>query len=314
MVALALAGLACAPRPEPPAPDSAAIAEERRLQYADGVRQMVRYWSRAADVTSRVRVAGAELCGDKVRPALGVVAVGADDLPRLIGRRGAWQDFGDVFAETLGIGSAVRILHVSPGSPAEEAGLRPGDELLAFAGTAVRDAEHLGLLQSRADGEPLELRVARAGGELALRMRRLEECWYDLALSSIPYPNAYADGRTIYVTTGLLRFSENDDEVAFVIGHELAHNVLNHMGLSYKRFEEEADYLGCYFAARAGYDLDRLVAYRRRLAREFPAVVSESASYAHSGTATRAASLARTIEEIRRKQSAGAPLVPNATP
>jgi predicted Zn-dependent protease len=40
--------------------------------------------------------------------------------------------------------------------------------------------------------------------------------------------NAFADGEEISVTTGMLRFVNNDDELALVIGHELAHNVLGH--------------------------------------------------------------------------------------
>ena len=314
-LAVVLVVSGCAPRPELPVPDSAEVAEERTRQYADASEQMIRYWSRATDVTSRVRIAGAELCGEKVRAALGIVALSSEDLPRGFGRQGFWREFTSVFARTLELGDQVRVLHVVPRGPADVAGVAVGDIVVALDGRMVRDAEHLATLQSEDLGETFELRVRRSGGvERALRVQGLPECWYGLSISVTHFPNAYADGRTMYVTTGLLRFVESDDELALVVGHELAHNLLAHATASFKRSEQEADYLGCYFAARAGYDIRGAAAYWGRLAREIPAVVSENASYAHSGTATRAAGLARTVDEIQRKLEAGAPLVPNASP
>lgn len=311
---LCVAAFACAPRPELPVPDSAAVAEERRRQYADGAAQMLSYWKRAADVTSRIRIAGAQLCGDKVRAALGVVALSSEDLPRLFGQRGFWREFRTIFEQAYGITERVSVLHVVPQGPADLGGVRPADVIVSIGESTVRDGEHLAALQAEERLDEFELRIERLGIEQSLRLDRVAECWYDLAISAAPFPNAFADGRTIYVTTGLLRFSESDDEVAFVVGHEIAHNLLGHSVMSFKRSEQEADYLGCYLAARAGYDLSQAVPYRRRLAREFPLLISESASYAHSGTATRAAALARTVEEIQEKLKAGAPLVPNASP
>ena len=40
--------------------------------------------------------------------------------------------------------------------------------------------------------------------------------------------NAATDGRSIFVTYGLLSFADSDDEIACVIAHELAHAVLCH--------------------------------------------------------------------------------------
>lgn len=275
---------------------------------------MLEYWRRAADVTSRVRIAGAELCGGKVRAALGIVALSNEDLPRLFGRRGFWREFRRVFEESQGITDRVRVLHVVPEGPADVAGVRSGDVVASLAGRAVRDGEHLAVLQVDSLPETFEIEIDRAGAAQTLRVTRVAECWYDMAIIVSAFPNAFADGRIIYATTGLLREVESDDELALVIGHELAHNVLGHSVTSFKRSEQEADYLGCYFAARAGYDVSLGAAYWRRMAREFPALVSENASYAHSGTATRTAALARTVEEIQEKLKAGVPLVPDGSP
>ena len=53
------------------------------------------------------------------------------------------------------------------------------------------------------------------------------------------------------MTTGMLRFVESDDEIALILGHEIAHHILGH---PYSRplYEADSDYMGCYLAARGG--------------------------------------------------------------
>lgn len=81
-------------------------------------------------------------------------------------------------------------------------------------------------------------------------------------------PEAYVyPDKTIVVTTGLVNLAENDDETAFVIGHEMAHiakehgngekilALLNNPSLpDRERQEIEADLNGINYARRAGYD------------------------------------------------------------
>jgi membrane-associated protease RseP (regulator of RpoE activity) len=241
------------------------------------------------------------------------VALSRSDLPAIFGRQGFWDEFNAAFAEEFRIGKGVRVLHVVPDSPASRGGLRPGDILLSLRGRAISSREQLEKAQRRKDAGAVEVLVNRDGAEIRLFLHHVRECWYGTSILVADYVNAFADGRTILVTTGMLRFSRNDDELAVVLGHELAHNVLGHSVRSYKRFEKEADYLGCYFAARAGYDVSRGVEFWRRLARESPGAISESASYAHSGTAARASALREAVEEISEKVRAKKPLVPNLT-
>jgi hypothetical protein len=41
--------------------------------------------------------------------------------------------------------------------------------------------------------------------------------------------NAFADGEKIMVTQAMMRFAKDDQELAFVLSHELSHNILHHM-------------------------------------------------------------------------------------
>ena len=65
--------------------------------------------------------------------------------------------------------SSPRVVSVTPGSPAERAGLRPGDELLALNGEAPRDVIRYRVL---ADEAVVDLEVRRGGLEQAMRVEK----------------------------------------------------------------------------------------------------------------------------------------------
>jgi predicted Zn-dependent protease len=68
----------------------------------------------------------------------------------------------------------------------------------------------------------------------------------------------------VIVTTGIARFSRSPDEIAFVIAHEMAHNILGHSTKSHNfgifgsseavRDEIEADSYAVRLMAKAGYE------------------------------------------------------------
>lgn len=161
-----------------------------------------------------------------------------------------------------------------------------------------------------------------------------------------PDLNAFADGEAVAITAGLVEFAGQNDhgsELALVLGHEHAHNILRHLdkrsenagagivvglilsGLSgvnvteaarqvgaeaySQSFETEADVLGAYMAARAGFDVAGAANLWRRLAATNPSAIhAESGS--HPNTAQRFVVLERVAAEIARKKAAGLPLVP----
>lgn len=81
--------------------------------------------------------------------------------------------------------------------------------------------------------------------------------------------NAYNDGTKIVIYTGLVKHTSNWDEVALVLGHEIAHGMLGHL-LEQPPFmtvpgmgdndeiavlEANADKMGAFYMMKAGYNI-----------------------------------------------------------
>ncbi len=63
--------------------------------------------------------------------------------------------------------------------------------------------------------------------------------------------NAFTAGGYIFVTTAMYKFIKNDDELACVIGHEMAHNECNHINHQLKKQKVNEEVLGVFFGSAA---------------------------------------------------------------
>ena len=54
-------------------------------------------------------------------------------------------------------------------------------------------------------------------------------CVYEFKLDESDVINAYADGKRIIVTQGMIDFAKTNDNLAIVLGHEYAHNLMGHI-------------------------------------------------------------------------------------
>ncbi len=140
------------------------------------------------------------------------------------------------------------------------------------------------------------------------------QCRYPIEVSDRGIVYASTNGQRIRITEGMLAFASNDSELAFVLSHELAHDLLGHPGAFHgggrQRMELEADYVGIYITARAGYDVEVASHFILRLASAFPSIREDSS---YPAPAARYASLQQALKEIALKKSASAPLVPDFT-
>jgi len=220
----------------------------------------------------------------------------------------------------LGANETPRIHHIATDSPADRAGLRSGDILETAEGKplAYGSKAYEALLALE---EPVA-NVRRNGQLIRVPLAPVPACDYDLRLSSSAQVNAYADGRHITVTSGMMEFVETPDELALILGHELGHNTMGHIrkvignlllsGLAtrYTRpFESEADYVGLYYSVRAGYSAEGVEAFWRRLAKLSSKNINRAKT--HPTFPDRFVRLAAARAEIAAKQAADQPLIPN---
>ncbi|HYL60839.1 MAG TPA: M48 family metallopeptidase [Candidatus Acidoferrales bacterium] len=77
-------------------------------------------------------------------------------------------------------------------------------------------------------------------------------------------------------------------------------------------FESEADYVGAYYAARAGYNVSHAADLWRRFAATHPEAIHLSRAATHPSTAKRFVALEETAKEIQAKEQAEQPLVPES--
>lgn len=223
----------------------------------------------------------------------------------------------DIAVATRGLDKTVRVLYTVPGSPAENAGLRRGDSIISVAGRALPPGEAgTQLLFGAMDasrGEPLPLIVRRDGIRRRAAVSPVAICDIPVELARTGDVFAWTNGTKVKIGEGMLQFAATDPELALVVSHELAHIILNHtgsfFGLGSARLEREADYVGLYILARAGFDLERGVRLFDRMSVAFPKL-DEAAS--HPPLRSRLRALRDTAREITDRAGAGLPLVPDS--
>lgn len=100
------------------------------------------------------------------------------------------------------------------------------DEDKARGGSPKRWRNHKNM---RGQFETVGGRIEKAGAEIC-RGLHLERhgCYYYFKMSRNEEINSMADGKNIIIYTGMIRFVESDDELAAVMGHEFAHNLMGH--------------------------------------------------------------------------------------
>jgi membrane-associated protease RseP (regulator of RpoE activity) len=265
ILAASVAALATVAHAQPLVVSHSEIARERiRLSNAAFDAWLVGQL-RVTRVDSRLRSDNAAECEPETVPVTGLIARSAADLP---------QAFRDVAYQRFGADDLLTVLAVAPGLPADSAGLRPGDAILRANGQELRS---LGAIASPNPGESsLTLQIARDGRVFDVSIPILSGCPRPAEFAPFDSIDLYADGARVAVCAGLLRFLESDDELAILLGHELAHTILGE-----DADEISADRFGLEIAARAGYRVGNAASLSQRLERESPIGLADRESYAH---------------------------------
>ncbi|SRR5450830_1639836 len=251
-------------------------------------------------------------------------------------------------AQGMGYDDRLQVTGVLPGSGAARAGVQRGDVLLAVADKPLpqgADAERqaanvLGpLVTGRA---PIKLTVMRGKSQQSLIVPLTLACAFSIELGNADNVNSYADGRRVLITRGMINFIQSDEELAYVIAKDMAHNSLGHAirqrmvattgsvidnlmrvqpdltaaagtgGIRPypQELDAAADNLALYLLVRAGYGIDNYVKFWQRLATQYPASVPNGYTALHPATAYRMAMIDKATATLKAKQAAGKPLLP----
>lgn len=230
---------------------------------------------RVALIGYRLASAGISDC-DRIEPMTGL---GLHDVSSYS------EQYRATIRKTFNMTNGFGIRFVVPGSAGQRAGLVANDEITALNG---RPLDRFAADQINRDASPARTEQFAANlsdaltlGTVMLTVRRDDVaisapltadagCGGRFVVAADDSLNAWSDGGGVAVTARLVDFARSDDELAFIIAHELSHNILHHadrtrghspllasVGIGagvIKSAEIEADKLGVSLLRRAGYD------------------------------------------------------------
>ncbi len=205
----------------------------------------------------------------------------------------------------LNITGPIAINAVAPDSPAAASGLKPGDDIIAI--DTVRIDRVDGNDPAFADEQPPYRRIAAVNhmldknpgqSSVSLDIMRDGERHVITIVPKAVCPSRFqirvsadrgasANGKMVSVTSALAEYVLDDNELAAIAAHELAHNLLRHrdrlnaqkvdrgffgqFGKSAKRIKEteiEADRLSIWLLVNAGYDPTAAIRFWTRYGKE----------------------------------------------
>lgn len=320
------------------------IAAERRRQEIAQLRDYFAQLRRLDTVAFRIRTANHADCKDWVAGQTGLLAVTPQSLPR------KYRSFS---AEALNL-TWVRptVVSVVEGSPAAAAGIVTGDELMTFNNEPVPVTGTPRWIGGflRDNGErPVQVVLKRDGVDKTLEVKPVIGCAIPVYLETNAELNAFTDYKRIVIYSSMLRIARTDDQLAVIVGHELAHVNMGHYqkkqqnavlgalggvlvdggfalatmntGGSFTRhfyqagamafsvgFEREADYVGAYYATRAGYDVAGAEEVWSAMGLENPNNIRNATT--HPTSPVRFLQMRKVVEEIADKKRRNLPLLP----
>lgn len=339
----------CAPTTNFPKIDDSVAETEARRQRIEVINSTLEQIATVQSVWWPIVKHNVELCR-KTRYAIGISTMQASFFP---------PDYRNILISSFAMDDKVTTIFAANRSPAKAAGIQKGDKIVGVngkgIGTGKRAHRNLSRVLNGNTSVPISMEVLSSGKRKIITVTPTKICDYPIELLRDANVNAFADGSTIYITTGMLGFVEGREELALVIGHEMAHNTRNHMrskmtnrmigaligalagaaiygpgpygtpsagaqqmtnlgtdagSLAFSQeFEAEADYVGVYHAARAGFHIEEAAMMWRRMGAANPRSISLIGT-THPSTAKRYLAIEKAVEEIRHKRWNGEPLIP----
>ena len=284
-------------------------------------------------------IKNAVLCRTQARPLLGFTAKNQYSYP---------PELSVAARQSLGLDERLQVMQILDGSGAMRAGLKRGDILQTIQDLTIptgpqAEPEAARMLSPILKNlTEINITVIRQNQPITVNVPLTLACAFAIDVGNTQNVNAYADGRRILLTRGLLDWLSTDEDVAVIIAREIAHNVLQHakqlqqmatvsividnlllfkpdqvaannsngIKITPEKMDQDADRLALFMLARAGYDLASFTRVMQKLAQIPNASQANTYPALHPWTEVRQSVIKTTMNEIRQKQSAKKALVP----
>ena len=284
---------------------------------------------RVATIGHRLAVANLDLCTNR-EPRPGIM------LHDLVQYRGSEAAAISAYGP---LDRGPGVLALARGGPAQRGGLQRDDIILAVDGSPLSGNRGrrfeaieplLELFERSFDDGRASLSVLRDNQPMTLVIEAEPGCSTRFQVVTGRSPDARADGVYVQIQDGISRYVRDDSELASVIAHEFAHNVLAHRarldalqvrrGLAanfgrnatyIRESEIEADRLSVYLMQRAGYDPQAAVRFWSNFGRRG---LNFLTSPTHPGWRQRMALFEQEIQAIHAARAAGIVPVPDFLP
>ena len=275
------------------------------------------------DIAWPIMISNLDSCQNSKINAFGLMIAHLEDIPTSLAP--SFYAASPINSLTNSKADLPMIVSVAKDSPADRAKIMEGDLIISIDNSIVSYKNYKRLLDDAAIKGSLKIRIKRLEEEIIYELESELICGYPVQAMISPIPNAYADGSKIYITIATLDFVKDDQEIAFLIAHELAHNIYHFKGealyesqgnplaieekpslqkitdlliFQTEEKETEADLYGVEFAIKAGIAQDKVANYFRRLTIYMPQLMKNSFFRMHPGNAKRVADIERKLKEL----------------
>tara|TARA_Y100001935_G_scaffold255062_1_gene266298 strand:- start:210 stop:1337 length:1128 start_codon:yes stop_codon:yes gene_type:complete len=274
-------------------------------------------------------------CKENITDTIGIEVISLNEIDK---------NYRNAASEKIGLTNEPQILYVVESSPADISGLKKKDKIIKISSPEYSwgGDDIIKNTRKRIFGKnKIRVKVERDNEILIFEVNPVKICNHRIILRQDNSLNAFADGKNIYITQGMLRFIDEDKELQMVIAHELAHNIEGHIekktnnyllgtivdlaaagaGVNTRGtfgslgaqmysqdFEREADYVGMYILANSGIEREGVANFWRRMSVENPRSISYAST--HPSSSERWVNIEAVNKEIDKKILESKPLLP----
>ena len=157
-----------------------------------------------------------DFCKENITDTIGIEVISLNEIDK---------NYRNAASEKIGLTNEPQILYVVESSPADISGLKKKDKIIEISSPEYswEGDDIIKNTRKRIFGKnKVRVKVERDNEIQIFEINPVKICNHRIILRQDNSLNAFADGKNIYITQGMLRFIDEDKELQMVIAHELS--------------------------------------------------------------------------------------------